>query len=100
VSISASFVQTANAAAVLHLPLFTVVRGLFGLSTLAGLLMLFKPLLSGIGRALMLVIRPRQSKQQQQARCKMDDSLTMQQMINTSHGPSHTAELRAMAARH
>jgi hypothetical protein len=78
---------------------FPLVRGLFSLAAVAGLLMFFKPLLVGVARALFLVVRPRVSKEERQARRQMRDALMLQRMINASHGPSHAAELRALASR-
>lgn len=80
-------------------PLLPIVRGLFGLSAFAGLVMLFRPLLSGIGRALVLLFKPRRSKAELAARRQLRDAQMLQKMINSSHGPSHAAELRAIAAR-
>jgi hypothetical protein len=79
--------------------IFPLVRGVFSLAALAGLLMFFKPLLVGIARALYLVVRPRLSKEERLARRQMRDVQMLQRMINASHGPSHAAELRALAAR-
>src|SRR4051812_43109379 len=99
VSISAFMAHAANGFAVVHVPLFLIIRRIFGYSSLAGLIMLFKPLLSGIGRALVLLVKPRLSKEEQQARRQMRDAETMRAVINSSNGPSHAAELRAMASR-
>jgi hypothetical protein len=79
--------------------IFPLVRGLFSLAAVAGLLMFFKPLLVGIARALYLVVRPRLTKEERLARRHMRDAQMLQRMINSSHGPSHAAELRALAAR-
>ena len=91
-SITASLIHTAA-------PILPIVRALFGLSAFAGLVVLFKPLLSGIGRAFVLLVKPRRSKAELAARRQMHDAQVLQTMINSSHGPSHAAELRAMAAR-
>jgi hypothetical protein len=80
-------------------PLLPLMRGLLSVSALAALLIFFKPLLSGIVRALVLVVRPRRTKEEQSARRQMRDSQMLQRMINSSQGPSHAAELRAMASR-
>ena len=79
--------------------IFPLVRGVFSLAAVAGLLIFFKPLLVGIARALYLVVRPRLTKDERLARRQMRDAQILQRMINASHGPSHAAELRAMAAR-
>jgi hypothetical protein len=96
VSFSASIYQTVGFSG---LPLLPLVRGLLGVSALAGLLVFFKPLLVGIFRALVLVVRPRRTKEQQNARRNMRDAKTLQPMINPSHGPSEATELRAMGSR-
>ncbi|SHH44796.1 hypothetical protein [Massilia sp. CF038] len=65
----------------------------------AGVLFLFRPLLTGIFRAALLLVRPRLSLEQRIARAKLRDRRLMQTMIAASSGPSHAAELRAMGAR-
>ncbi len=92
VSITSTLIQTTTSA----LPLL---RALFSLSAFAALIVLFKPLLRGIVRALVLLVNPRLTKDELAARRKMRDALMVQRMINSSHGPSHAAELRAMASR-
>nr|WP_267869566.1 hypothetical protein [Massilia agrisoli] len=76
-----------------------MVRGVFSVAAVAGLLVFFKPLLVGIARALFLVVRPRLTKEERLARRHMRDAQMLQRMINSSHGPSHAAELRALASR-
>ena len=95
-SFTATFLQTA---AVTNFQIIPFVRGAVGLSAFAGLVMFFKPLLTGIARALVLMVRPRLTRDEQAARRQMRDAKLMQRMINSSQGPSHAAELRAMAAR-
>jgi hypothetical protein len=94
VSLSASLYQTVSG-----VPVLALVRGLLGVSALAGLMLFFKPLLTGIVRALVLVVRPRRTKEHQSARRCMRDAQMLQRMIDSSQGPSDAAELRAMAAR-
>lgn len=94
VSFTASFLQTASAA-----PILPIARSLLGLSAFAGLIVFFKPLLTGIARALVLTVRPRRTREQKAARRHMRDAQLMQRIINASQGSSHTAELRALAAR-
>jgi hypothetical protein len=45
-----------------------VVRAVFSLSALVGFVMFFRPLLVGIGRALVLAVRPRLTREQLAAR--------------------------------
>jgi hypothetical protein len=96
VSLTVNLLQTAAVANVQFMP---IVRGLLGVSAFAGLLVLFKPLLTGIVRALVLTVRPRLTREQQAARRHMRDAQLFQRMINASQGPSDAAELRALAAR-
>jgi hypothetical protein len=96
VSLTTKLLQTVSASNVQLLPL---VRAVLAVSALAGLMLFFKPLLTGIVRALVLVLRPRRSKEEQTARRQMRDSQMLQRMIAASHGPSQAAELRAIAAR-
>ena len=85
----------------LHLPLLHAVRMLAGLSLLAALLLVFKPLLRGIARAMVLLVKPRRSNQEWLARRQMADAMMLNRMLNSmeTSAPSHAAELRAMAAR-
>jgi len=96
VSFAASFFQTAFLADV---PLLPLVRGFLGLAALVALVMLFRPLLSGIARALVLVVRPHRTREDRAARRQMRDAQLFQRMINASQGPNDATELRAMAAR-
>lgn len=77
-------------------PLLRVLPGLAGL---AALLLLFRPLLAGLLRAALLVLRPRLSRDELKARAQMRSRQILQRMIASSSDPSLTAELRAMAAR-
>ncbi len=63
------------------------------------LLVLFKPLLTGIVKALIVAVKPRLSKEERIARRAMRDSMMMQKMMNSATGPSDMAELRAMWCR-
>jgi len=60
---------------------------------------LFRPLIIGVLRAAVLVVRPRLSREEERGRAHMRDRQLVQRMIDNSSGPSHAAELRAMAAR-
>ena len=95
-SFTASFFQTAVLADFSVLPF---VGGVVGLLALAALVMLFRPLLTGIARALVLVMRPHLTRDQKAARRHMRDAQLFQRMINASQGPNDAAELRALAAR-
>jgi hypothetical protein len=81
------------------LPVLPLVRGALGMSTIVGLILFFKPLLTGIARALVLTVRPRLSKDERAARNLMRNAQLFQRMINASQDPSQAAELRALASR-
>lgn len=66
---------------------------------MAALLLIFRPLLAGMLRAALLLIRPRLSREERAARAHLRDMRMLQNMINSSSGPSHAAELRAIASR-
>lgn len=71
-----------------------------GLAAAAAVLVLFKPLLRGLGRALMLVFKPKLSKEERLQRRQMRDVMLLNRMLNSMEGsPSHAAELRALASR-
>ncbi|MES2258897.1 MAG: hypothetical protein V4724_10280 [Pseudomonadota bacterium] len=63
-------------------------------------LLMFKPLLRGIGRALVLVVKPKLSKEERLQRRLMNDAMLLNRMVNAMDDtPSLAAELRALAAR-
>ena len=65
-----------------------------------GLLVLFKPLLRGCVRAIVLLVKPKLTKEELLQRRQMRDAMMLKRMLNTSEcGASHAAELRAMASR-
>jgi hypothetical protein len=98
VSITATLIQTATGAAA-TMPFASVASGMFGVSAIAAVLMFFKPLLTGIVRALILLVKPRLTKEERAARRHVRDAQLMQRLINASNAPSQAAELRAIAAR-
>lgn len=51
-----------------------VVRGVFALSVLVGLAMFFRPLLTGLVRASVLVLRPRLTTEQLASRRQLHDA--------------------------
>ncbi|WP_254441865.1 hypothetical protein [Duganella vulcania] len=64
------------------------------------LAVLFKPLLRGLARAAVLVVKPKRSKEEQLQRRQMRDAMMLKRLLNSMEGdPSHAAELRAMASR-
>lgn len=58
----------------LFLPFAHLLTGMLQLILLGGLLMFFRPLLVGIARALVLVVRPRPTKDELAARRKLRDA--------------------------
>jgi hypothetical protein len=48
-------------------PLADVARSVFNVAALGGLIVFFRPLLTGIGRALVLTVRPRKTRAQRAA---------------------------------
>lgn len=69
--------------------------------SVAALLLVFKPLLLGMMKASMLLIKPRLNKEQRLERRQMRDAMMLTRMLNAMDGagPSHAAELRALASR-
>ena len=95
-----SLVQTAFSP-VLDLSLLNAVQIVLAAIVIAALLVLFKPLLLGLGRAFVLLVKPRPSKEERLARRQMRDAMMLNRMVNAMDGasPSHAAELRALASR-
>jgi hypothetical protein len=71
-----------------------VVRGLFSMSALAGFVMMFRPLLTGIARALVLAVRPRLTQEQLVARRKRYDAASLQRGINPAGGGAEALSSR------
>ena len=80
-------------------PVLPLIALMLGVSAFAVVTVFFKPLLSGLFRAAVLVVRPRLSREEQAARRHLQDTRLMKRMINSAHGVSETAELHALAAR-
>lgn len=87
-------------ALILDISLLSALQVVIGSVSLAALLVLFKPLLRGLARAALLVVKPKLSKEERLQRRQMRDAMMFKRMLNSLDGaPSHVAELRAMAAR-
>jgi hypothetical protein len=73
----------------------------FAIALLLALMVVFKPLLRGMFRALVLVFKPKLSKEERIARRHSDDAMMLQQMARSKDGmePNLAAELRALASR-
>lgn len=94
-----STVQTSLVPA-LDVPFATLIGAVLGLGAVAAGLVLFKPLLTGLLNAAILLIRPKLSKEERLSRSHMRDSMLLQRMLNATDGaPSHAADLRALGSR-
>lgn len=63
-------------------------------------LVVFKPLLLGVCKASLLVVKPKLTKEERLQRRQMQDAMVLKRMLNSVDGsPSHVAELRALASR-
>jgi hypothetical protein len=78
-----------------------VVRPLLGLGIIAALLVAFKPLLVGVLRAALLVISPRKSLEERNARRKVKSALAVNLLAREFDAtqPNQAAELRSLASR-
>lgn len=83
---------------VMALPFTQLLTSMVQLILLGGLLMYFRPLLVGIARALVLVVRPRPTKDELAARRKLRDAKALQ-AVQAAVGSAETAEIRAIASR-
>jgi hypothetical protein len=97
-TVSATLFQTAAAMPFGQVFSTTLYAALY-LALLGGTLMLFRPLLLGIGRALFLTVRPRRSKAELAAQRALDEALMMTRN-NIRLDPADAAEVRAMGIRH
>lgn len=79
--------------------MLSLMMAMLGVALLAALVVFFKPLLTGLARAAVLVVRPRLSKEELAARRHLRDTKLMKRAINGAHGVSQTAEFHALAAR-
>ena len=72
-----------------------------GLSLLAGLATLFKPLLTGTFRALTMLVKPGMRKEQRLARAYYRNAMTLHSMSSARDGmsPNLATELRALSGR-
>jgi len=79
----------------------TFVRPLLGLGVLAALLVVFKPLLIGLLRAALLVVKPRKSLEERSERHVLESVLMLNRMAHDLDGihPSLANELRSIASR-
>jgi hypothetical protein len=79
----------------------TAARPLVGLGIFATLLVVFRPLLSGVMRAAMLLVAPRKSLVERRADAHMKDVVAVNRLARKleSQHPSLAAELRSISCR-
>jgi hypothetical protein len=91
-----SFTATLFQAPMTALPLMQMFVSMVELALLGGLLMFFRPLLIGIARALVLVVRPRPTKDELAARRKLRDARQAQQAaVAAAAAPAEVRALRS-----
>jgi hypothetical protein len=78
-----------------------IARPLLGLSAVVAFLLIFKPLLVGLLRAALLLVKPRQSIAERKVRSALRDVVMLNRMAREleSSQPSLAAELRGFACR-
>jgi len=76
-----SFTATLFQMPVATIPFTQLFTSMIQLTLLGGVLMFFRPLLIGIARALVLVVRPRLTKDELAARRKLRDAKLLQQTV-------------------
>jgi hypothetical protein len=91
-----SFADALFQSPVMALPFTQLLTAMVQLILLGGLLMFFRPLLVGIARALVLVVRPRPTKDELAARRKLRDARILQ-AAQAAAGDS--AEIHSIASR-
>lgn len=76
-------------------------RPLFGLGVVVTFLMVFKPMLSGLLRAALMIVTPRPRSATRMQRAHLRDTLMLNRMANElgDSQPSLAAELRGFASR-
>ena len=79
----------------------SVARPLLGFGALAAVLVMFKPLLVGLLRAALLVLKPRRSLEERASRRTLQSVLMLNRMARDVENlqPSLAAELRYFASR-
>lgn len=80
-------------------PVMPIVSLMLGVAVVAGLGVFFKPLLAGLLKAAVLIVRPRLTRDELAARRQLRDIKLMKKMINSAHGITQTAELHSIASR-
>jgi hypothetical protein len=91
-----SFTATLFQAPMTALPFMQLFTSMVELALLGGLLMFFRPLLIGIARALVLVVRPRPTKDELASRRKLRDARLAQQANSAAAAATTGTEVRAL----
>jgi hypothetical protein len=96
-----SFLSVLPAAEVFAGNAATLARPLLGLSAVVAFLLVFKPLLLGLARAALLVLRPRQSREERAARSRVRTIAKLNSMARRfdASEPGLANELRGLACR-
>ena len=86
---------------VAKLPYASLAGAVFGLAAGGAVGLLLRPLLGALAGASALLVRPQLTREQLRGRRAMRDTLLIRAMIanQQGYGPSHAAELQALAAR-
>ena len=97
-----SFLSLAIPAETIAANVLAVTWPLLSLGLFAALMVMFKPLLVGLLRAALLVIKPRQSLEERSQRRMLQSVLMLNRLARDyeSIQPSLANELRAIASRH
>ncbi len=76
-------------------------RPILGVGAIAAVLVVFKPLLSGVLRAALLAVKPRRSPEERSLRSRMKSVLELNRMARELEAsePGLAAELRSIASR-
>jgi hypothetical protein len=91
-----SFAATLFQSPMTAVPFMQLFISMVQLTLLGGLLMFFRPLLIGIARALVLVMRPRPTKDELAARRKLRNAGLAQQAGAAAAGTPDRTEVRAL----
>lgn len=97
-----SFTDTLMQTPMTAMPFSHLLAVMVQLTLLGGVLVFFRPLLVGIARALVLVVRPRPSRDELAARRKQRDAKLAQQLASAAPVVTDTAEaadVRVIGAR-
>ena len=91
----------AVSAPVLEISLLNTLQIALVIVAVGAFALLFKPLLVGIARAMVLVVRPKLSREERLARQQVREARALQRTLGKMDGvsPSNAAELRALSTR-